>query len=251
MADIDIGLLVDFHKHATRQGPGSARETQKAIELLGISSQIPLKIADIGCGSGSQTMTLAQNITGTIVAVDLFPEFLELLEIKAKEQKLHAKITTKACSMESLPFADNEFDIIWSEGAIYIMGFEAGIQAWKRFLKPKGFLVVSEISWLTQQRPKEVEEYWMKEYPQIDTIANKTRQLEQHGYIPTAHFVMPEYCWLENYYGPIQARIPDFLTRHNHSQSAQAHVAIELEEIRIYQTYKEYYSYVFYISQKR
>lgn len=39
------------------------------------------------------------------------------------------------CSMENLPFGDREYDIIWSEGAIYNIGFERGVIDWNRYLK--------------------------------------------------------------------------------------------------------------------
>jgi ubiquinone/menaquinone biosynthesis C-methylase UbiE len=98
------------------------------------------KIADIGCGTGAQTMALAQHTKGHITAVDLFPVFLEKLNERAQEKGLSDRITTLARSMEDLPFEGEALDIIWSEGAIYIMGFEKGVRDWKRFLKPGGYL---------------------------------------------------------------------------------------------------------------
>ena len=60
----EIELIVDFHKEAERQGPGSPSETIKALNFIKIDKNQKLKIADIGCGSGGQTITLAQNIEG-------------------------------------------------------------------------------------------------------------------------------------------------------------------------------------------
>ena len=37
---------------------------------------------------------------------------------------LSEKVTTLCCSMDNLPFGDEEYDVIWSEGAIYNVGFE-------------------------------------------------------------------------------------------------------------------------------
>jgi ubiquinone/menaquinone biosynthesis C-methylase UbiE len=72
-----------------------------------------------------------------------------------------------------LPFNDEEYDVIWSEGAIYNIGFEKGVKDWKRFLKTGGMMVVSEITWLTAERPSELQEYWKNEYPEIDTASSK------------------------------------------------------------------------------
>jgi len=37
--------------------------------------------------------------------------------------------------MDDLPFQDEELDLIWSEGAIYNIGFERGLIEWRKFLK--------------------------------------------------------------------------------------------------------------------
>lgn len=247
----EIELLVDLHKEGERQGPGSPEATRKALELTGIGENDQLKIADIGCGSGAQTITLARNTKGHITAVDLFPEFLEKLDAKARKFGLEDSITTRAESMEDLHFGKGELDLIWSEGAIYIMGFEEGVSNWKRFLKPGGYLVVSELSWITHSRPQEIEEYWMSEYPQIDTISNKIKVLEKNGFVPTAHFILPPYCWMDHYYMPIQQRFGSFLKRHHYSEAARQLVESEKTEIGIYEKFKDYYSYGFYIAQKR
>ncbi len=107
----------------------------KALNLIGVDKNYKLKIADIGCGSGAHTIVLAQNTNGQITAVDLFPEFLGKLDNKAKELGLHNRIKILEKSMEDLPFDNEEFDIIWSEGAIYNMGFETGLKEWKNYLK--------------------------------------------------------------------------------------------------------------------
>ena len=246
----EIQLIIDLHLNAERQGPGSSIETEKALKLIGYENNKNLRIADIGCGSGAQTVTLAENTKGHIVAVDLFPEFLEKLNDKASVLGLSERITTLNKPMEKLPFEKEEFDIIWSEGAIYNMGFEKGIKQWKEFLKTGGYLAVSELSWITGSRPKEIEEYWRPEYAQIDTISNKIRLLEKNGYSPVAHFVLPEYCWMDNYYLPMQKRFPSFLEKHAHSDLAKSIVELEKKEIRMYEWYKEFFGYGFFIAKK-
>jgi len=246
----EIELLIDFHKDANRQGPGSALETMKALNLIGVNQKENLKIADIGCGSGAQTIVLVQNINGQITAVDLFPEFLVELDNKAKKLGLHHRIKTLKKSMEDLPFDNEEFDLIWSEGAIYIKGFETGIKEWKNYLKTGGYLAVSEITWITNSRPKEIEEYWNKEYPEIDTASIKIRILEENGYSPVGYFILSQNSWIDNYYKPMEKRFSAFLEKHNYSEMVRNIVEEHKEEIRKYQKYKDYYSYGFYIAKK-
>jgi hypothetical protein len=152
--------------------------------------------------------------------------------------------------MTDLPFDKEEFDIIWSEGAIYIMGFDAGIKKWKYFLKTGGYIVVSEITWITNSRPNEIEEHWNNEYPEIDTASNKIKILEINGFSPVGYFILPEDSWIENYYKPLEERFDDFLKKHDNSEIAKNIVDIEREEIRKYKKYKDYLSYGFYIAKK-
>lgn len=246
----ELELLVDFHKDGERQGPGSSKETVRALELIDIYKRVNLRIADIGCGTGEQTITLAQNIQGEITAVDLFPEFLDQLNIRAKKLGLQYKIKTVEASMEDLPFKDEAFDIIWSEGAIYNMGFENGIKKWQKYLKPGGYLAASEITWLTNSRPKEIEKFWINEYPEIDTAAGKIRKLEENGFAPVGYFILSEDSWMENYYKPMERRFSTFLKKHGSSKLARKIVSEHKDEINLYKKYKDYYSYGFYVAKK-
>jgi len=246
----ELELLIDFHLDAERQGPGSSSDTLGALNLINIEKKKTLKVADIGCGSGAQTITLAQNIEGQIIAVDLFPEFLAKLNSRAKDLGLQEKIITLEKSMDDLPFGKDELDIIWSEGAIYIIGFETGIKKWKDYLKPGGYIAVSEITWITNSRPKEIEEYWNNECPEIDIASNKIKILEENGFSPVGYFILPQYSWIENYYKPMEDRFDDFLKKHDNSEIAKNIVDNEREEIRKYKKYRDYFSYGFYIAKK-
>jgi ubiquinone/menaquinone biosynthesis C-methylase UbiE len=246
----ELELLVDFFKNTERQGPGSSSETIKALNFLNIDKGQELKVADIGCGTGAQTITLAENIEGQIIAIDLFPAFLEELNVKSKELGFQERIKTLEKSMEQLPFDNEEFDVIWSEGAIYNIGFEVGIKKWKNYLKSGGFLAVSEITWTTNSRPQEIEEFWNREYPEIDTASNKIRVLEENGYAPIGYFILSQNSWLENFYEPMEKRFSAFLEKHNNSEMALDIVEENKEEIRKYRKYKDYYSYGFYVAKK-
>ncbi|MBN2694553.1 methyltransferase domain-containing protein [bacterium] len=246
----DLKLLIDFHVDAERQGPGSENDTLKALSFIDIKSKEFLKIADIGCGSGAQTIVLAQNLNGIITAVDLFPDFLVKLNEKTKTLNLENKISTLEKSMDKLSFNDEEYDIIWSEGAIYNIGFENGIKSWRKFLKTGGYIAISEITWKIKNRPKEIEEYWNNEYPEIATASEKIKILEENGFSLEGFFFLPESSWIENYYAPIEKRFDDFLQKHNSSENAKAIVEGEKFEIALYKKYKDYISYGFYIAKK-
>ena len=152
--------------------------------------------------------------------------------------------------MAALPFDEAAFDAIWSEGAIYNIGFENGIKTLRRFLKPGGVLAVSELTWLTRERPPELEQYWTRQYAEVDTAAAKMALLEKYGYAPVGYFALSERSWLEHYYRPLQRRFDEFLSRHNHSEAARAVVATEKEEIDLYERYSAFVGYGYYISKR-
>ena len=245
-----LEMLVDFHKDNSRQGPGSEEQTKKALSFIDNLNE-KSEILDIGCGTGAQTMVLAKNIPGHITAVDYFPEFLKKLDEKILANYFDTKITPKKFSMTDLPYEFEKFDLIWSEGAIYIMGFEEGLREWGKFLKRNGFMAITEISWLTEERPEEIENYWIGNYSQIDTVSNKINLIEEVGLEPIAHFVLPQECWFKNYYEPMMQRFEEFAIKHGNSKQVREFIQGELKEIDMYQRFKDYYSYVFYIAQKK
>jgi len=243
-------LLIDMHIGGSRQGPGTDDETRLAIALSGIKKQSDLKIADIGCGSGAATHILAQELDAHITAIDFLPEFLQKLEDTIADADYKNRITTLAKSMDDLPFSDGELDAIWSEGAIYNMGFEAGVQAWRPLLKQGGILAVSEITWLTNERPEALTNHWNAEYPEVDTASAKITILENSGYVLLGYFALPKSSWMDTYYTPLRNRWDAFLEKHNHSDDAKAIVEGEKTEIALYEQYSDYVSYGYYVARK-
>jgi len=246
----DLQLLVDLHQDGPRQGPGGDDETRLAVALSGLKELADLNIADIGCGTGASTLVLADELDAQITAVDFLPEFLARLDEAAERAGVADRITTLSASMEALAFEEAAYDAIWAEGAIYNLGFAAGVKAWRRYLKPGGVLAVSELTWLTEHRPEELQTHWAREYPEVDTASAKMAVLEGLGFSPIGYFPLAEHCWLDNYYRPMQQRFPAFLDRHENSPAARAIVAAEEEEISLYERHSSFVSYGYYIARR-
>ena len=121
-----LDLLLETHIGLKRQGPGSSEAVEQALGFLKPLNQF-LQIADLGCGTGGQTLCLAQYLPGTITGLDMFPDFIEKLNENVKSMNLENRVTGIVGSMENLPFQKNSLDLIWSEGAIDNIGFEAAI----------------------------------------------------------------------------------------------------------------------------
>lgn len=246
----DLELLIDLHRHGPRQGPGGDDETRLTVSLSGLRGAARLEIADIGCGTGASTLVLAGELDAHVTAVDLLPAFLAELEVAADRAGLADRITGISASMATLPLATAAYDAIWSEGAIYNVGFAAGVESWRRHLKPNGILAVSDLTWLTDQRPEELQTHWHSAYPEVDTASARMAILERLGFSPIGYFALPEHCWLDNYYRPMQRRFSAFLERHDQSDAARAIVAAEEFEISLYERYKAFFGYGYYIARK-
>ena len=215
--EFDFTLICNYFKGLKRQGPGSPEVTQKALSFTNELSD-EARIADIGCGTGGQTMALANYTKGQITGIDLFPDFIEIFNRNAIEAHCEDRVKGIVGSMDALPFQEEELDLIWSEGAIYNIGFERGMNEWNKFLKKNGFIAVTEA------------------------------QMEKAGYIPTAHFILPENCWTEHFYAPQLPVQEAFLKEYAGNEAAADLIAGQRHEESLYNKYKEYYGYVFYIT---
>lgn len=244
-----MDIFFEIHKNLPREGPGDKESTVKALSFV---SNLPEngKILDIACGPGMQTMDLADNTSADIEAIDTHQPFLEVLEEKITTAGLKHRVHTRNHSMFNLDYEEESFDLIWSEGAIYIIGFEKGIKDWKRFLKPGGHLVVSEVSWLQKEISKEPQAFWGKNYPDIDHISKNIKKIEHSGFTPVAHFVLPEEAWWKYYYNPLIKRVEDLRIKHQGDAEWERILEEELEEIELFKNYASEYGYVFYIMKK-
>ena len=247
--EFDFNLICEYFSSIERQGPGSPEATIKALSFIDNLTN-ESRIADIGCGTGGQTRVMAYHAPGHIPGIDLFPVFIDLFNRNADKLNLQDRINGIVGSMDNLPFRHEEFDLIWSEGAIYNIGFERGLNEWHKFLKTGGYIAVSEASWFTEERPVEIDRFWKDAYPEIDTISNKVERIQKAGYIPMATFVLPENCWTEHFYAPQVSARKNFLKKYKGNKTVEEFIANQRHEAELYYKYKQFYGYVFYIGKK-
>lgn len=246
--EFDLNIIYDFFSETERQGPGSSEETLKALSFIdGLTGKS--KIADIGCGTGGQTMVLGQNTPCEIIGIDVWPDFINQFNQNARNKNLQDRVKGIVGNMENLPFQEEELDLIWSEGAIYNIGFERGLNEWRKFLKQDGYIAVTENTWFTEERPAEIQEFWQKIYSEIDTIPNKVAQMQKAGYLPVATYILPETIWID-YYTWQTLRQKSFLKKYNGDKTIEEFIASMRYEADLYYKYKAYYGYMFYIGKK-
>lgn len=247
--EFDFNFICEFFLKMKRQGPGSPEITLKALSFIDNLTDKSF-IADIGCGTGGQTMALAQHIPGQITGFDLFPQFIDRLNCNSKDLNLQGRVKGIVRSMDNLPFQNEELDLIWCEGAIYNIGFERGLREWRKFLKSGGYIAVTESAWFTEKRPAEIENYCMPHFPEMNTISNKVAQIQTAGYMPVATFILPETCWTDHYFTPMIRAQEAFLDKYAGNKTAEEFVELQRYDAEMYRKYKEFYGYVFFIAKK-
>jgi SAM-dependent methyltransferase len=232
-----------------RQGPGSTAATLRALAMTSPATTPP-RILDIGCGPGQQTIDLARATGGAIVALDSAPRFLDELNVRASEAGVARQITTVCGSMLAMNFLEGEFDLIWSEGAIYIMGFAEGLAACRPILKVGGWLVLSELTWLKDEPPAEAREFWAVYYRAMGSVDSNRRKCTSAGYSNLQTFVLPVSDWWRNYYEPAEARLLEVRARHAGDLASIAKLDKIRLEYDLFRRHSDSYGYVFYVMRK-
>ena len=243
-------LFFELFSGLPRQGPGDPESTRRALSLIP-----PLgpgaRILDVGCGTGAQTFDLARLSPATIVAVDFHAPFVDELNAKATRLGLGRRVRGVVGNMNHLDYPPHHFDLIWSEGAIACMGFDAGLEAWRALLAPGGHIAVSELCWFDPRPPRECAEFLAAAYPPMRDIAANREAVERAGYEPIGEFPLPPSSWWRDYYEPLLRNIAAFRARHPGDPVADAVAGQSELEIEIYRRHSEHYGYVFFVMRGR
>jgi len=188
------------------------------------------RILDIGCGSGIPTLELARLSQGKVIGIDIDQPALDKLTSKIKEMGLTDRVQAVNCSILDMDFPDGIFDIIWSEGSIYVIGFERGLQEWKRFLKPKGFMVIHD---------------------EKGNVKQKLKQLSIYGYVLLGHFVLNEGIWWTKYFAPLEQLISRTRIRYTNDPKILEETDSAQQEIDMFKRDPERNSSIFFIMKRK
>ncbi|WP_370574290.1 class I SAM-dependent methyltransferase [Methanomethylovorans sp.] len=247
---MDESAIFEIFDGLPRQGPGSNKCTGKAFDML---RPLPsgARILDIGCGVGMQTLHLASICEDChITATDIYQPYLDKLMKKAAEKGLSDRISTVCASMDDLPFKDDEFDVIWCEGAIFVIGFEKGLNYWKRFLREGGFIALTEAAWFTENPSEEALQFWQEAYPDIKSIPETEKGIEAAGYTVIDRFRLPASAWWDDYYVHFEKRLDSMEAKFKGNADAGSVIEFSRKEIEVFRKHSDEYGYVFFIMQK-
>ncbi|MFP5022254.1 class I SAM-dependent methyltransferase [Pseudonocardia phyllosphaerae] len=233
------------HEDLPREAPGSEETTALLLQLVGEVPDAP-RIVDIGCGTGPATLPLAAATGGEVIAVDLHEPFLRRLQVRASTSGLGERVRPVRAPMEDLPLPDGEADLVWAEGAAYVMGFDAALAGWRRLLAPGGALVLTEAEWTTPEPAAGAREFWDRLYPGMRTTEQNVAAAQRAGYTVQALYLLPGTDW-DAYYRPLGARL-ELLREDGLDPAALDEVG---REIRIREQFGADYGYTGYVLRPR
>ncbi|MFH1915383.1 MAG: MerR family transcriptional regulator [Pseudomonadota bacterium] len=236
-------LFFAIHEGLEREGPGSRAMTRRALALCAGLPENPA-VLDIGCGSGAGTLDLAELSGGSVVAVDMHQPFLDRLAERAAARGLSHRVTPAQGDMAALGFEPGSFDLVWSEGAAYIMGVDNALARWRPLLRPDGFLVISDAVWLADPVPDEMRAFWAEAYPAMRRAEDIDRAARTMGYRPLGRFTLDAVCW-DDFYTDLARRMDVAEGLWGRDPDGRAIIDATRREIELYWAYPGAYGYEF------
>jgi SAM-dependent methyltransferase len=243
-----------FDPSLPRLAPGDDLSTRRALEILygpGLAGAgEAVRVLDIGCGNGAQTLRLAAELGAEVTAVDNHQPYLDELERRARARGLAHRIETRCADMSGLDLAGATFDLVWAEGSAFVMGVPEALRAWRSFLVPGGALGFTELTWLEAGAPDACREFFAMEYPQMTDVATHLATIEDTGYDLAGTFTLPGSSWWEPYYEPLAARL-DGYEAPGDDEDTLAFLEMVRREIETYRRFSRWYGYVFFLLRAR
>lgn len=243
-------LFFKIYEGLKREGPGNYAMTKRAYDMCTGLPDKP-EILELGCGSGGATIPLAQMSGGIVTATEIYQPFVDKMIERAKEAGVEDRIIAAVMDMAEVKAEPESFDLIWCEGAAYIMGVDNALEHWKQFLKPGGCLCITDAVWLVDpvDAPKELRDFWAEGYPAMRDAAGNNAAARAAGYTVLGDFTIDSQCW-EEFYADVERRMEEIEPIYGDDPDGRAIIDMTRVEIDLYRKYPETYGYEFHIFQK-
>ncbi|HTP26771.1 MAG TPA: class I SAM-dependent methyltransferase [Anaeromyxobacteraceae bacterium] len=241
-------IFFAVHEALPRQGPGNRACAVKALGLCPGLAPSPA-VLDLGCGSGGQTLHLAELTSGTIVALDRHAPSIERLQATIAERGLSPRIRPVVGDMAHPPLSPGSFDLVWSEGALYHIGIENALRLCRELLRPGGHVAFTDAVWRTESPPPAVKVGFDLDYPTMGRVPDVLATIERCELSLTGHFLLPEEAWWDDFYAPMRSRIEELRDTYAADADALAvldELAVE-PELRRRHSYS--YAYAFFVAR--
>ena len=239
--------FLELYGTLPRAAPGSDEATRAALNALPKGPR--RTVLDLGCGPGAQTLSLAGALPGSrIVAVDILPSMVTETARRSRAAGVSDRIIATVADMSAPPVAHDSQELIWCEGAVYFLGVTAALRMWRRYLTRRGCVAFTEPVWLQSQPSQEIESWWSSEYPAMTDMSGIHQAILDARYHLVDSFLLPTEAWWNDYYGPMELRIPEFLDEHPEDEVAQEIAAAAEEEISMFRRFNDAFSYGFFVA---
>ncbi|HEX7034653.1 MAG TPA: class I SAM-dependent methyltransferase [Pseudomonadales bacterium] len=253
METLRTHVLFEVHRDLPRAGPGHDGSTRRALArvLAAPAAAPPRVVLDVGCGPGMQTRELARALPeACILAADLYEPFLRrLAESRAAGDGPAARVLPIRADMGRLPVAGASVDLVWCEGAAYILGVERSLAVWRQLLRPDGACAFTEAVWLRPEPPDELRRFW-EVYPAMGDVPHTRELVRRAGFELLEDFVLPRTAWWEHYYEPMSERVALLERRYRDDPAALEALAGCRREIDVYRRFGDWYGYAFFVARR-
>jgi SAM-dependent methyltransferase len=227
-------------------GRGSNADTLHVLRLL--PRQQFRVVVDAGCGTGRQALALARELAIPVHAVDSHEPFLGDVVRHAREAGVEHRVRVHCMDMRDIPRAFPSIDLLWSEDRAYNIGFPDALATWAPARAAEDLVVVSELSWLSEDAPAAVKEFFRSGYPDMRSVLQNTAVAERTGYKVLVTHTLPRRVWVDGDYDILTRRAQALL---GHPDPAvRAFAAETVREVEVFQGSEDSYGYVFYVLQR-
>lgn len=240
-------VFFDVYEGLPRQGPGNRASAERALAFCRELPPAP-DVLDLGCGTGAQTLHLAELTAGSILAMDNHEPSVTRLASRIRESGLTDRVRAVAGDMAD-PALDRTFDLIWSEGALYNIGIASALQVCRGLLRPGGYLVFTDAIWRRDNPPLEVRKAFELDYPAMGRVDDVLAAIEGSGFSLIDHFTLPDEAWWEDFYLPMEKRVRELAPKYADDPAAREALAEVAREPEMHRRYSDYYAYEFFITR--
>lgn len=242
-------IFFELFEALPRQGPGNLACTKKALDLC---RDLPpsAEVLDLGCGAGGQTIYLAELTSGTITAIDMHTAFIEKLMTTIAERNLAERICPMVADVMHTGLPPGSFDLVWSEGAFFMIGIENALRLCHGLLRPGGYLAFSDAVWRKDDPPAEVKEAFLAEHWVMGWPEQNIALIGKNGFSLLGHFAFPAEAWWDDFYTPFEYQLQELRTKYTSDNEALAILERLAAEPEMHRKYSDYYGYEFFVARK-
>jgi len=242
-----LEIFFEVYEPLPRQGPGSCASTARALDLCSELPPLPA-VLDLGCGTGAQTLHLAELTAGPIVAIDRHAPSIERLRIASVERGLAHRIQPLVGDMGRPSHAPESFDLMWSEGALYNIGIENALGIYHRLSRLGGYFAFTEAVWRKEDPPPEVKASF-EEYPGMGWVQDVLAKIDKSDFALIDHFTLPGEDW-DEFYKPMERRIDELRGRYSDDAECLAALDHIAREPEMHQHHSDCYAYEFFVVRR-